>query len=694
MIKNGNLVIAFAFFLSVFCACRKTEPVVNTGNLLVELTDLERLTRLTAQDYKTVQFSSYDRRSKTPSDTLWFANEDGFGGEPLPGFEKVLVEPDSTGTGTYLICDIRQPGVIQRLWTAAITGQIRFFIDDELIYEGNASDFFWNPIKILTGISDSAIYSQTFRQFDANYLPIPFAKSCRIEWIGKIKEPHFYHVGVRIYNMGTNVESFSKAGFSKYVQKLSETNRVLVNPESLNITGLTESTETEISPGETKELFSKKQSGAIDFFGIKINAQNLENTLRQVVLSIFFDDAENPQVHAPLGDFFGAAPGLNPYQSLSFSVLPDSSMECRFIMPFQNSARIEISNLSGKKIKLETNVNTRDYDWKEGESMYFGAHWKIQHNLTAYNIDAKIYDIQYVKIKGAGRMVGAAAYVYNPSQVPTSWGNWWGEGDEKIFADNESFPSFFGTGSEDYYNYSWSSPKIFSHAFCGQPRNDGPNNRGYVSNFKWHIADDIPFKSNFEFNMELRHHGVVTGFSYGSIVYYYTLPGAETGFKRIEKTEIRDLPYFNWSPVAYLGCAGFNFTQAEKLVVKNENATVEKGKIWAEEFILSWIPKQATEKLVFRIPSSENREKARIGLTLAHYPGGGIISFVINGKPIKFDNKPNINLEMKNRTVLDNHFSELVDLKKGDNELVVEMPGANGFNKVLFDFMWLLKPKN
>ena len=65
------------------------------------------------------------------------------------------------------------------------------------------------------------------------------------------------------------------------------------------------------------------------------------------------------------------------------------------------------------------------------------------------------------------------------------------------------FPSFFGTGSEDYFNYSWSSARIFSYPYCGQPRNDGPGNRGYVSNYSWHISDDIPFTDKIAFYMEL-----------------------------------------------------------------------------------------------------------------------------------------------------------------------------------------------
>ena len=37
-------------------------------------------------------------------------------------------------------------------------------------------------------------------------------------------------------------------------------------------------------------------------------------------MTIFFDDSSIPQVEAPVGDFFGSAPGLNPYESLPFTV--------------------------------------------------------------------------------------------------------------------------------------------------------------------------------------------------------------------------------------------------------------------------------------------------------------------------------------------------------------------------------------
>ena len=42
-----------------------------------------------------------------------------------------------------------------------------------------------------------------------------------------------------------------------------------------------------------------------------------------------------------------------------------------------------------------------------------------------------------------------------------------GEGDEKVYVDGETFPSHFGTGTEDYYGYAWGryEPWI-NHPFC------------------------------------------------------------------------------------------------------------------------------------------------------------------------------------------------------------------------------------
>ena len=79
------LPVLFAVTL-LSCTGKGSEHVINTVSLLSEMTDLHRLSYLPGENYRTIQFSSYDRRSTKPTDSCWFSNEDGFGNEPVPGF--------------------------------------------------------------------------------------------------------------------------------------------------------------------------------------------------------------------------------------------------------------------------------------------------------------------------------------------------------------------------------------------------------------------------------------------------------------------------------------------------------------------------------------------------------------------------------------------------------------------------------
>ena len=83
--------------LLLSCSGKGSDEVITTVSLLNEMADLKRLASLPDENYRTIQFSSYDRRSTSPTDSCWFSNEDGFGNEPIPGFEKVLKQPDTAG---------------------------------------------------------------------------------------------------------------------------------------------------------------------------------------------------------------------------------------------------------------------------------------------------------------------------------------------------------------------------------------------------------------------------------------------------------------------------------------------------------------------------------------------------------------------------------------------------------------------
>lgn len=677
-------------------ACNNENSSISTGSLLNEMVDLTRLTRYEGPEYKTVQFSSYDRRSKTPGNPDWFANHDGFGGEPIPGFEAVVEDPDSSGTGVYLICDVQQPGAIVRLWTARISGNIRLYIDDvsKPVYEGGADAFFRRTIDVLSDnkMSDDSLAG--YRQFDAVYFPLVFARRCRMEWIGNLKETHFYHVGIRLYEQGTKIKSFIPDDFITYRNVIQNTSSILKGerfPDCKNAE-IQEMKGVKVPSGSKARIIQLKGSSIIRELRIKAEAADYETVLRKCVLNIIFDDKINEGVHTPLGDFFAASPGINPYRSLPMEMDEDSFLICRFEMPFKKNALIEIENFSNQDIEISGRVVRSDYKWKKATSMYFNANWQMDYGITAHDIGVspeKITDIEYFDFKGKGRIVGAAAFIYNPSQAITSWGNWWGEGDEKISVDRDTFPSFFGTGSEDYFNYSWSSSRLFSYAYCGQPRNDGPGNRGYVTNFRWHILDDIPFSEQASFSMELGHHGEVPGFCYGRIIYYYALPDGQNLNSLFSREELRDIYYDEWSPIAYKGSAGNKFYQAEELVKMKPGLEMKSGNFYAESGILEWKPSSKGDKLVFNLSSERADHKTRIGITMLNGPECGSFTVFVNGEMKKFDGKDIVDFYQPYLETLGNHFTDPVILKKGQNSITLVCEDQDTLNAAGIDFIWI-----
>jgi hypothetical protein len=104
---------------------------------------------------------------------------------------------------------------------------------------------------------------------------------------------------------------------------------------------------------------------------------------------------------------------------------------------------------------------------------------------------------------------------------------WWGEGDEKIYVDGEAFPSFLGTGTEDYYGYAWCRPEKFTHPFIAQPTGEGNLSPGMTVNMRYRTLDAIPFQSEIQADIEL-WHWVKTTINYAMSSFWYARPGVET----------------------------------------------------------------------------------------------------------------------------------------------------------------------
>ncbi|MGD2295587.1 MAG: DUF2961 domain-containing protein [Candidatus Aminicenantes bacterium] len=696
-------VFSTILFLIISISCQTGtagRKKVTTGSLFEEMIDMVNLTYFPAPSYRTVQYSSFDRRSHLPGGPDWFANSDGFGKEPIPNFEEVIREPDEEGIGEYLIADVKGPGAIVRLWSAAISGTIQLFLDgiSTPLYDGPAIDFFHRPYDSFPEVQnvDAKVLGKTVYQRDAAYSPIPFAKNMRLVWIGNVQDIHFYQVQLRLYERGTKVISFSPEDLVTHMEAINKVLLELSDPDSHlepRAKGSAIPFRLTVDPSQKADIISLEGPLAIEKLTLRLQARNSDKALRQTLLHVVCDGYPWGQVQAPVGDFFGAAPGINPYQSLPFTVQPDGTMICRYVMPFQKECQIRIENHGDQPVRVEGSVLLMDYTWEEDRSMHFRARWRVNHNMIASN--TAVQDLPFLIAHGKGLYVGTTSYLLNPNNVPTPYGSWWGEGDEKIFIDDDAIPSIFGTGSEDYYNYSWSSPDIFCFPYCGQPRNDGPGNRGFVTNFRWHILDPLPFQSTIRFFLELKSHERTERMSYGRIGYHYARPGLTDDHLTIMPDDLRYLRLpENWQPAARMGARNSVFYSAEEIIRDRMRTGYKRGRLWADGRLLVWYPRETGETQTFAF-STREKGKKRIHFAAALTANSGKISVLVDNTPAPLANQQKIvDLYRPFRTLLRNFTLPPMELESGYHTLTLKYEGADPAVRspeIGIDFIWIQK---
>jgi len=666
-------------FVMCLISCAAAAGPVTTGSLVNEMVDMHRLASFPEPAYETVQFSSYDRLSSVPGGEHWFANSDGFGRERIPNFEAVLEEPGGEKPGEYLMCDIEGPGAIVRLWTARIEGSVRVYLDDaeEPLYEGPAEKFFLHPYDSFlegTGLTRETLEG-SFYQRNAAYAPLPFAKRCRIVWIGKIAGTHFYEIQARKYEPGAEVVTFTPQDLKTCAKDIRRVAGLLADVDRewpYRSKAKPEEFSVEIEPGKTAEALLLEGPGAIERLVLRVDAPDIERALRQTLLYVQCDRHPWPQVQSPVGDFFGAAPGINPYTSVPFTVASDGTMTCRYVMPYERTLRILFENRGAEKVAVSGSVLPTEYTWDENSSMHFRARWRADHDLVASKYrEMGVQDLPFLLGRGKGVYVGTAVMLLNPNNVPTPWGNWWGEGDEKIFVDDDVQPSTFGTGSEDYFNYAWSANDHFHFPYCGQPRNDGPANRGFVVNFRWHVLDPLPFKNSIAFYMELFSHDRTPDFSYARIGYHYARPGFVDDHIAPTNEDLRvpELPA-TWEPLAKFGAARFEFQPCEDLIETSKDLVQVKGGLWQGGNMIVWTPKKSGEQLKLNLQFPDDGAYS-VMLAGALQPEGGSFRAEIDGAAMQFNGRDSVSLATPHHLLSRIFSTRLKDMKEGAHALTL-----------------------
>ena len=503
-------------------------PVVSEATLLKEMTDRDALARLPYPAYTTRQFSSYDRKAVSPDRPGWFGNDD---------WSMFLRTENNAGRTEHVLMDADGPGAIVRFWmtfagTDCGRGTLRVYIDNAAEPALEATAF-----EILSGTKVAeeplAASVSTLMRYDRRghnlYYPIPYARHCKVTYESpnvyagpepekrKGTENVYYNIECRAYTDPVRVVSYSGAPDECTRKTSASARQALAAPKQARI-GNHEAIPvgTVLAPGRTAE-FPIGGPRAIREITLRLKAQDLPQALRSTVMSIRFDGERT--VWVPVGDFFGV--GYKPLRSGTFFTETDEQgeMKAYWVMPFRKECEVSFHNFGTQEVAVQGGIVHAPWKW-DGRSLHFGAAWHQYTDInTGANGKSAPRDIVFTELTGEGRYVGDCLTLYNTVN------GWWGEGDEKIYVDGETFPSHFGTGTEDYYGYAWCRPEIFTgHPFIAMPAGDGNLGVGYTVNSRYRMLDAIPFSRSLRFDMELWHWQEAR-MNYAPATMWYMRPG-------------------------------------------------------------------------------------------------------------------------------------------------------------------------
>ncbi|QLG40433.1 DUF2961 domain-containing protein [Paenibacillus sp. E222] len=524
---------------------KQEQPSYLYKDLVRRLYDFESLAVPPQAGEKSGCFSSFDRSSVYNAETglyeNWGANDDG------GGF--IRKEGDS-----IVAMELSGPGVIWRFWSALPEdGHIRIYIDhaDTPVINQPFRDYF-EKFNQEGPPANFPNLSPTLSRGRNSFIPISFQKHCKVlldkGWGA------YYHITYTSFPSEVKLPSFDGSIDKESAIALAEADRVLQQrgiDSSLNTEGSSlENVTVSVPAGGKAVLFDKKGAGAISMIRIRTDLgrkseEQQRILVRQLAISMKWDNGVDPSVWAPLGDFFGSAPGIKPYRSLPLG-MNEHEMYSYWYMPFSEGARIEIENDGTQPCEISADIRYFPLTTSHTDDLLrFHAKW---HRDDYLDMDVERFkeggdrwpDWPLLLTKGRGRFCGVHLHVYNTWEKPdeeaeTWWYGrwdrktidwWWGEGDEKFFVDGESFPSTFGTGSEDYIGYAWAAEPpfpMFDSAFASQPFIELDAN-GHTSVSRFHICDNIPFMNSFEGFIEKykeNQWGPNNQCLYASTVYWY-----------------------------------------------------------------------------------------------------------------------------------------------------------------------------
>lgn len=284
-----------------------------------------------------------------------------------------------------------------------------------------------------------------------------------------------------------------------------------------------------LAPGATVVLANDEGPGQVTHLWFTVLTPDLWWG-RNVVLRAYWDGEPTPSVEAPLGDLLGSGNCLTAtYSSAMFEAAPRDglSLHSWFPMPYADGFRITVTNdATVPVLALYAYVDYEQWPAPDPEMGRFHAWWHRERR-TRGALPAGTYapgsnlsgDDNYLLLaaEGRGSYLGASLYAHSAE------GGWYGEGDDMIFVDGDTWPpTLHGTGTEDYFGTAWSPATAFSYPYYGQPVAEREDWAGFSSMYRLHVLDPVPFERTLRATIE-HGHANDRADDWSSVAYWYQL---------------------------------------------------------------------------------------------------------------------------------------------------------------------------
>ena len=485
-----------------------TKPLVSLTSMLDEMLDRWANTEFPEPYYEAAQTTSYDRHTVSPDQPGWYGNDDGRG---FIRTERI------NGRDERVLFDETGPGAVTRLWitTSDKKGVLHFYFDGTTEPQLTIPAFDLNKFPLPIG--EALMFNHThystvpyYRGGNTSYLPMPYARSLKIT----IEEDdptqeivRYYQVGFRKYDAQTEVRSFSLEEMEACGEKLQQVNARLLQPQPYVGGKLTKTT---VENGSTVTL--NRRNAAICGIRLLLHddaAQHYDDVVNFTRIQLFFDGKRC--VDAPLCDFFGSGQGGHEQQCEFTDCDGERMMQSRWLMPYSKKATIKFVCPLTVPFAADIEVVT-DHHQRTPNTLYFHGISHGERNVEVKNVyDLKdVGEWRFADLSGRGIYVADVLSVNNKLRTRSEvnddryWVDWYGEGDEKIYIDDDVFPRFHGTGTEDYYNCSWAPVARLISPFGGVIRvDDKKSNRGLMTWQRTRLLDGITFGKRMRFNFEM-----------------------------------------------------------------------------------------------------------------------------------------------------------------------------------------------